>query len=220
MDFKSLLAFLAELQENNHKEWFDNNKKRYEKLRKEWVDFVSGMIIEVGKFDLDIAGLDAKNCIFRINRDVRFSADKSPYKNNFGMSLSKGGKKAEFCGYYLHVQPNGCFLAGGAYAPLPDKLAAIRQEIDYNGEEFTGIVTDKVFKKHFKKLTGDTLQRPPKGYEADNPMIDFIKHKSFLAEYKLTDEELLKKDFSKKVVEVFSAIQPLNEFLNRAISQG
>lgn len=219
MDFKSLLAFLAELQENNHKEWFDNNKKRYEKLRKEWVGFVSDMIIEVGKFDLDIANLEAKNCIFRINRDVRFSADKSPYKNNFGMSLSKGGKKAEFCGYYLHVQPNGCFLAGGAYMPMPDNLAAIRQEIDYNGEEFTGIVTDKVFKKHFKKLTGDTLQRPPKGYEANNPVIDFIKHKSFLAEYKLTNEDLQKKDFAKKALEVFSAMQPLNEFLNRAISQ-
>ncbi len=219
MDFKSLLTFLANLQENNHKEWFDANKKPYEALRKQWIEFVSGMIIEVGKFDKDIAGLEAKNCIFRINRDVRFSADKSPYKNNFGMSLSKGGKKAEFCGYYLHVQPNGCFLAGGAYVPMPDKLAAIRQEIDYNAEEFKAIVEDKTFKKQFKKLTGDALQRPPKGYEADNPMIGFIKQKSFLAEYKLTNEDLQKRDFAKKAVEIFSAMHPLNDFLNRAISQ-
>lgn len=134
------------------------------------------------------------------------------------MSLSKGGKKAEFCGYYLHIQPGTCFLAGGAYMPMPDKLAAIRQEIDYNAEEFVRIVTDKQFKKYFGKLSGETLQRPPKGYEADNPMIQFIKHKSFLAEYKLTDADLLDKKFQTKMIEVFKAMQPLNEFLNRAIS--
>lgn len=218
MDFKSLLTFLKGLQKNNNKEWFDANKKTYEGIKKDWLAFVADAIEEVGRFDKDIAVLEAKNCIFRINRDVRFSNDKSPYKNNFGMSLSKGGKKAEFCGYYLHVQPGGCFLAGGAYVPMPDKLAAIRQEIDYNAEEFVGIVTDKKFKKFFGKLSGEALQRPPKGYEADNPMIQFIKQKSFLAEYKLTDEDLMDGRFAEKMIEVFKAMQPLNEFLNRAIA--
>lgn len=218
MDFKSLLTFLKGLEKNNNKEWFDGNKKTYEAIRKDWLGFVAETIAEAGRFDKDIAALEAKNCIFRINRDVRFSNDKSPYKNNFGMSLSKGGKKAEFCGYYLHIQPGTCFLAGGAYMPMPDKLAAIRQEIDYNAEEFVRIVTDKQFKKYFGKLSGETLQRPPKGYEADNPMIQFIKHKSFLAEYKLTDADLLDKKFQTKMIEVFKAMQPLNEFLNRAIS--
>jgi uncharacterized protein (TIGR02453 family) len=218
MDFKSLLKFLSALQTNNNKEWFDANKKTYDKLRKQWLEFVAEVIINVGAFDKDIVSLEAKNCIFRINRDIRFSADKSPYKNNFGMSLSKEGKKAEFCGYYLHVQPNGCFLAGGAYAPLPDKLAAIRQEIDYHGKEFKEIISHKAFKKTFNKLTGETLKRAPKGYEEDNPMIEYIKHKSFLAEYKLTDEELTDKDFSKKMLEVFKTMYPLNEFLNKAIS--
>lgn len=217
MDFKSLLAFLKNLEKNNTKEWFDENRKTYEAIRKEWLSFTANAIELAGKFDKDVAQLEPKNCIFRINRDIRFSKDKSPYKTNFGMSLSKGGKRDDFCGYYLHVQPGGSFIAGGSYMPMPEKLAAIRQEIDYNAKAFVDTVTHKTFKNSFGTLTGETLQRPPKGYEADNPMIQFIKHKSFIAEHKLSDKELLDPNFSKKMVELFKAMHPLNEFLYRAM---
>lgn len=218
MDFKALFTFLKGLEKNNNKEWFDANRKTYEDLRKQWIAFVQEMINEVGKFDKEVAHLEPKQCIFRINRDIRFSNDKSPYKLNFGMSLSKMGKK-DFCGYYLHLQPNGCFAAGGTYMPMPDKLAAIRQEIDYNAEQFVKIVTDKTFKKLFDKLSGESLQRPPKGYEADNPMIQFIKQKSFLAEVKLSDKEILAADFKKQLVTAFKAMQPLTDFLHGAIRE-
>lgn len=217
MDFNALLSFLKELEKNNTKDWFDANRKKYEELRKQWIELVAELISEVGKFDKDVAILEPKQCIFRINRDIRFSNDKSPYKTNFGISLSKFGKKDNFCGYYLHVQPSGSFVAGGTYLPMPDKLAAIRQEIDYQAEEFVKIITHQTFKKQFGKLSGESLQRPPKGYEADNPMIQFIKHKSFLAEQKLSESDLTSPKFKKNLVSVFMAMQPLNDFLHRAM---
>jgi uncharacterized protein (TIGR02453 family) len=218
MEFKPLLDFLKKLQKNNDKEWFDAHKKEYDGLRKEWLAYVSQLIKSTASFDPDIAPLEAKNCIFRINRDVRFSLDKSPYKNNFGMSLSKGGKKTEFCGYYLHIQPGECFVAGGAYSPMPDKLAAIRQEVDYNLDEFQKIVSAKDFKAQFGVLSGDKLSRPPKGYDAENPAVEFLKHKSFLAYKKITEKDLQDKGFEKDLLKTFKTMKSLNDFLNRAIN--
>lgn len=217
MNFTLLLSFLKELSANNNKEWFDDNRKTYETLRKDWIDFAALAIAEVGKFDKEIALLEPKQCIFRINRDIRFSKNKLPYKTNFGLSLSKGGKRDDFCGYYLHVQPGACFVAGGSYMPMPPKLAAIRQEIDYNAEEFLAIVTHKTFKNSFGELGGETLQRPPKGYEVNNPMIDYLKHKSFIAEHKLSDKALLEPTFFAQMLSHFKAMAPFNQFLYRAM---
>ena len=218
MDFKHLLDFLTRLSKNNNKEWFDANKKEYESLRKEWIQFVADSIQAFGAFDLGLLILEPKHCIFRINRDIRFSKDKSPYKNNFGMSLTVGGKKDEFCGYYLHIQPGNCFIAGGAYQPMPDKLAAIRQEIDYNFDSFKKIVTSKAFVSRFGGLSGDKLSRPPKGYDADNPAIEFIKHKGFIAQKMMTDKTLMDKNIMKELVESGKAMKPMIDFLREAIN--
>lgn len=217
MEIQSLLQFLTNLQENNHKDWFDLHKKEYDQLRADWIQLVAKMIKQTADFDDDVLELDPKKCIFRINRDVRFSKNKAPYKNNFGISLSKGGKNTDFCGYYIHLQPGESFIAGGSYQPMPDKLAAIRQEIDYNFEEFTSIITHKEFVKHFGILTGDKLQRPPKGYDAENPAIEYIKHKGFLAFLKIDDKNLTEKELLKHCLSAFKAMKPLNDFLNRAI---
>lgn len=217
MEIQSLSKFLTALQQNNTKEWFEENRTTYDKLRLEWIDLAAKIIEQTAVFDPEIAKLDPKKCIFRINRDVRFSANKNPYKNNFGISLSKGGKAADFCGYYIHFQPGESFIAGGSYQPMPDKLAAIRQEIDYNFDEFNKILKHKDFIKHFGTLTGDKLQRPPKGYDAENPAIEYIKHKGFLAVVKLEDKNLTEKDLLKQCEKAFKAMKPLNDFLNRAI---
>lgn len=217
MDFKLLFTFLKNLENNNSKEWFDAHKKEYEVLRKQWLDFVGAAIKNIGGFDEQLLSLEPKNCVFRINRDVRFSANKNPYKTNFSMVLQGGGKKSEQAGYYLHIEPNKCFIAGGAWQPMPDKLAAIRQEIDYNGKAFTKIVADKNFVKHYGKLGGEVLQRPPKGYEADNAMIAYLKHKSFIAECKLTQKDVLSDDFTKILLEKYKALKPLIDFLNSAV---
>jgi uncharacterized protein (TIGR02453 family) len=217
MNIQALIKFLKNLQENNTKDWFDLNRPHYEKLRKDWLEVVAKLINQTIVFDPEMAELDPKKCIFRINRDVRFSANKSPYKNNFGINLSKGGKTADFCGYYVHLQPKGSFIAGGSYQPTPDKLAAIRQEIDYNFNEFKGIIEHKEFVKHFGVLTGDKLQRPPKGYHIENPAISYIKHKGFLAYLPLADEGLDEKKLLLNCEKAFKAMKPLNDFLNRAI---
>jgi len=217
MEIQSLLQFLTNLQENNHKDWFDLNRKEYDQLRANWIQLAANIIKQTSDFDDDVTELDPKKCIFRINRDVRFSKNKAPYKNNFGISLSKGGKNADFCGYYIHLQPGESFIAGGSYQPMPDKLAAIRQEIDYNLEEFKNIITHKEFIKHFGTLTGDKLQRPPKGYDAENHAIEYIKHKGFLAFLKIDDKNLTEKELLKHCLSAFKAMKPLNDFLNRAI---
>jgi uncharacterized protein (TIGR02453 family) len=218
MDFKSLIDFLKALKKNNNKEWFDANKKNYEQLRKDWIDFVANCIKTTGAFDKNILALEAKHCIFRINRDVRFSSDKSPYKTNFGMSLNPGGKKAEFCGYYLHIEPGNSFVAAGSYMPTPESLANIRQEIDYNYNAFLSIINNKIFKQNYDNLSGEKLQRPPKGYDASNEAIEYIKHKSFIAERKLSDAELIDKNIIKTVTTDFKQMKPLVDFLNNALS--
>lgn len=219
MDFKRLLTFLTKLNKNNQKEWFDANKKEYETLRKEWLQFVGESITTVGAFEPNILSLEPKQCIFRINRDVRFSADKSPYKTNFGMSLNPAGKKATFCGYYLHVEPGNIFVAGGSYMPPAEDLAKIRQEIDYNVDEFKAIVAATNFKKLFGAISGEKLVRPPKGYDAENPAVEFLKYKSFIAQRNLTETELVDTKFMKTFIQTTQAAKPLVDFLNEAVKQ-
>ena len=217
MDFKHALQFLSKLKKNNSKEWFDNNKKEYDELRKEVIAFVTGMIKNIQTFDPALVGLEAKQCMFRINRDMRFSKDKSPYKTNFGLTFNRGGKSSPFAGYYLHIQPGECFIAGGSYAPMPEHLAAIRQEIDYHFDDFKKIINNKDFKKYFGTIEGDKLVRPPKGYEADNPAIEFLKHKNYLMWNRFDEKMLMEKNFEKYATTVFKAMKPMLDFMNRAI---
>jgi len=217
MDFKLALQFLGKLKKNNNKEWFDKNKKEYDELRKEIIVFVADVIKRIRVFDTGMDGLEAKQCMFRINRDMRFSKDKSPYKTNFGLTFNRGGKSSPYAGYYLHIQPGECFIAGGSYAPSPEHLAAIRQEIDYNFDEFKKIISSKEFKKYFGELSGEKLVRPPKGYELDNPAIEFLKHKQFLMWHSFDEKKLSEKDFSTYCITVFKAMKPMLDFMNRAI---
>jgi uncharacterized protein (TIGR02453 family) len=219
MDFKKLLQFLTELKKNNHKAWFDDHRKQYEELRQEWIEFVKDSIAAIGTTDASVLHLEPKKCIFKINRDIRFSKDKSPYKTNFGMSLNPNGKKEEFMGYYLHIEPDNCFFAGGSYKPQPATLAAIRQEIDYNFKQFESIVTAKIFKKYFGTLDGEQLSRPPKGYEADNPAIHYLKYKSFIGTRKFTQEEVLSKNFNKTLLQTATALKPLLDFIRESVQQ-
>lgn len=217
MDFKRLILFLTKLKVNNNKEWFDEHRSEYEWLRKEWIDFTGVLIKGIGIFDPPVLQLEPKSCIFRINKDIRFSKDKSPYKTNFGSGISPGGKKSFFAGYYFQVDPAEVFIAGGSFQPLPEQLAATRQEIDYNYKEFLSLVENKTVKKHFGKLSGETLARPPKGYDAENAAIDYLKHKSFLLLKNIPVKNLFEKNFEKNLLETCKAIKPLNDFLNRVV---
>jgi len=217
MDFKKLISFLEQLSLNNNKDWFDQNRSTYSDLRADWIQFVQELINSIQAIDPSIDSIDAKNCIFRINKDVRFSKDKSPYKTNFGAMINKGGKKEMTSGYYIHIDPKEIFLAGGSYQPSPELLASVRQEIDYNYDEFKGIVEHKNVVKLFGALGGDKLSRPPKGYTDDNPAISYLKHKSFILVKNMNTKELFAKGFEKEAIRVFAEMRPLNDFLNRCL---
>jgi len=216
----STLKFLKELSKNNNKPWFEAHRKQYEDAKNDFAGFVQSIIQAHSKKDPSIAHLKAKDCMFRINRDVRFSKDKSPYKNNMGAYLNKGGKKSIFGGYYFHCQPGESFVGGGLWMPMPTELSKVRQEIDYNFDAFKKILTSKKFKSVYDGLSKDseyTLTRVPKGYEPDNPAAEYLKLKSFVAMVSLKDTELTSKDLSKKVLAAFEALHPMLQFINQSI---
>lgn len=215
------IQFLKSLAKNNHKEWFDANRKKYEAAKADFAELVAAVIDGTGKIDPAIAVLQPKECIFRINRDIRFSKDKSPYKPHFGASITQEGRKSIYAGYYVHIQPgNQSFIGGGIWMPEPGELKKLRQEIDYCFEEFSGIINHKKFAATYggpERSAEYILSRPPKGYEADNPAIEFIKLKSLVVSKLVPDEALTQKDLAKQIVSAFGVLQPLIGFINRAI---
>lgn len=218
MNNKLILGFLTKLKENNEREWFHANKAEYDKVKLEFKNLVQEMITKIIPFDDGLVGLETKQSIFRINRDVRFSKDKRPYKENLGASFTKGGKKSKYVGYYLHISPDGnSFFAGGSYMPPSNHLSAIRQEIDYNASEMKSIIAKPKFRKLFGELEGDSLKTSPKGYSKDHAEIELLRKKSFIMMHKLTDEEVQNPNFIVNALEAFKEMKPLNDFLNRAI---
>ncbi|MEO6071121.1 MAG: DUF2461 domain-containing protein [Chitinophagaceae bacterium] len=216
------LKFISTLKKNNNREWFEKHRPQYEAARIDFQNFVQLVIDGFGKSDLSIAGLTARDCLFRLNRDVRFSKDKSPYKTNMGATIKREGKKSVYASYYFHLEPGASFVGGGLWMPEADSVKKVRQEIDYNWEEFNSIVTASNFKSVFGDLYkgGEvSLVNQPKGYEKENPAIDYLKLKSFIAEQKLPDEALTKATLHKKTIIAFETLQPLICFINRSLQE-
>ncbi|GAC1440248.1 MAG: DUF2461 domain-containing protein [Sediminibacterium sp.] len=215
------LKFLKDLKKNNTKEWFDKNRASYEAAKTDFASLINTVISRFGKKDTEIAALTAKDCLFRINRDVRFSKNKDPYKTNMGASIVRGGKKSFYAGYYFHLEPGGkSFVGGGLYMAEPDKIKKVRQEIDYNWETFGKIVKNKKFISQYNGLEkgeGLSLSREPKGYEKENPAIEYIKLKSWIATTPLTDADLADKQLAKKIITAFETLQPMIRFLNTSL---
>ena len=214
------LRFLKDLKKNNNKPWFDAHRKIYESAKIDFTGFVQTVIDRHAKSDPTIKSITAKDCMFRINRDIRFSKDKSPYKTNMGAYINRGGKKSLFGGYYFHCEPGGSFVGGGLWMPMPPELNKVRQEIDYNFEAFKKIISSKKFKSVYKDLSHDpeyVLSRVPKGYEPGNPAAEYLKMKSFVSLTSLKDSDLTSKNLAKKTTTAFEALQPLIEFINESI---
>ncbi len=218
----STLQFLKALDKNNNKAWFDAHKKQYDAAKQDFAALTQKVITQFGKKDPAIALLQPKECLFRINRDVRFSKNKSPYKNNMGASIKAGGKKSLAAGYYIHLEPGGkSFVGGGLYVPEAAIVGKIRQEIDYNYTEFLKIVENKKFVAQYGGLDfseGMSLVREPKGYEKDNPAIKYLKLKSWIATSPLSDTALQDKNLATQLTKAFEYLQPLISFLNEGIN--
>jgi len=216
---KNLFLFLRELKQNNHKEWFHEHKPVYQTLRKQFEQLIAQTILAIAQFDDSVKTIEPKQCIFRINRDIRFSKDKSPYKNNFGAFIAPGGRNSGLAGYYIHLEPDNCLLAGGIYMPPPDRLKAVRTEIFENTEEFKKIIHHKNFKKHFGKIISDKMLKiAPKGFPKDFNDIDLLKYKHYTVIKKVPEDMVTSDKFTAEVNQTFKALYPFNRFINDGIN--
>lgn len=217
---KDTLQFLEDLKTNNNRDWFLENKKRYELVKKDYHQLVGSFLDALKPLDSSLEMLEIKNCTFRINRDVRFAKDKSPYKTNLGVWISAGAKNAEASGYYLHIENGKSFVGGGLYCPQPDQLQKIRKEIHFFYDDLTAIITDKDFQSNYQTLNRDeksTLKNPPKGYDKEDPAVEFLKLKSFTATQQFDIKLVTQKDFVPIMVEKMIALKPFNNFIDRAL---
>jgi uncharacterized protein (TIGR02453 family) len=215
---KELLSFLKDLKENNTREWFQKNKERYEKINAKHHDLVANLIGGISKFDNDIGLLNPKDCVFRLYRDTRFSTNKDPYKTAIGAVFSNGGRKGVNAGYYLHLEPGNSFIGGGLWRPEPAVLKAIRYEVYNSPNEFVEILEKTSFKKWFRQLEGEKLQRPPKDFPADFQHLEIIKHKSFVVSYPLADIQVVSENLITIGLEAFAEMKDFIAFLNRAVA--
>ena len=213
-----IFNFLKTLKQNNNKEWFDANKQAYLDSKAELEAFVDELIRGISKFDKGIStDTKAKDCVFRIYKDVRFSKDKTPYKTNMGASINPGGKKSLKAGYYFHCEPGNSFIAGGMYMPEPEYLQAIRQEIDYNPDPLMKIFKSASFKKYYNGLSDEEkLKNPPKGFDKEHPNIELLKNKHFIVLHQFHDKQVMDKNFAKEAIAGFKAMHPFLEYLRDA----
>ena len=214
---KPALDFLLALQANNNKPWFQAHRAEYEAARQCFEGYVDDFIQEFRSIE-DFENLAAKDCVFRIYRDVRFARDKAPYKPNMGASVALGGKHSLRAPYYIHLEPpDKSFLAGGIYMPTPEQLAAIRRTIDRDPSKLKAAIGSKPFKKYFGSLSGEKLKTPPRGYAGDHPEIELLKYKQFITIHALADKDILSPRLVARTVEVFAALKPLLDVLNDAV---
>ncbi len=218
MDTSYILSFLKDLKVNNNRDWFEKNKGRYKESAAYFLELVEAVVEGIGEFDEDISLLEPKKCIYRIYRDVRFSKDKTPYKTHFGADMAPGGRKSGLAGYYFHIAPGESMIAGGVWHPDADNLAKIRQEIDYNADKLKKIVGARPFVSTFGEIKGEKLKKAPKGYDPDNPEIELLKFKDYLA-YKTTpNKDVMGKDYVAKLIKEMKILYPFNNYLNEAVS--
>jgi uncharacterized protein (TIGR02453 family) len=215
------LQFLEDLKTNNNRDWFLEHKKRYELFKKDYHQLVGQFLSAMKPLDASLELLEIKNCTFRINRDIRFSKDKSPYKTHLSIWISSGSKGLNRAGYYIHLDRNECFIAGGLYCPEPGDLKKIRKEIAFFYDDLFEILAEKNFKKEFGAFDiseNNILKNAPKDYDKEHVAIEYLKLKSFTTTQKINISEVTKPDFVEKMTSKLIVLKPLNDFINRALT--
>jgi len=216
---EKVLPFLSELAVNNNKDWFTEKKPLYQEAYGDFKNFVDDLIPHLAQTDPLLVGLEAKNCVYRIYRDVRFSKDKTPYKTHFGANIAPGGRKSKLAGFYLHIEPVGTSITGGGiFMPEPPILKALRTEFHQVPEELIEILEAPEFKKHFDGLWQENkLKLAPKGFPKDFEHIDLLKYKSYVVIHNLPKKEVESTTLIQKLVEIHKAMYPLNRLINTII---
>ena len=222
---RDIIEFLIALSENNNREWFTENKEWYQRCYARFVEFSAEYIKRLSELDPSLAVLQPKDCIWRIYRDVRFSHDKRPYKEWFGVFPAAGvhgqpktwGKHSMRGGYYVHIQPGNCLFAGGIWDPSKELLTALRREIEANYEEVESIMGALSWKKYFAQdfdYTWGALKKVPAGFDPEFKHADWLKHKTYTFSTPLTDRDICSPDFMDRIIEIAAAGKPMNDFLN------
>jgi uncharacterized protein (TIGR02453 family) len=214
------LKFLKLLKNNNDRLWFAEHKTEYLHARADFELLVQQLIDGLCSDNPYIEGLQLKDSVFRIYRDVRFSADKTPYNSHFSAWIGRGGRKGSYAGYYIHISPGKSYLAGGIYMPPKEVLKNIRQEIDYNYAEFVSIIGNKLFIKTFGTVKGDSLKKEPAGYDSNHPAMAYLKLKSLIISHPLPDELIVQPTLLRDLLKTFKLMQPFIHFLNAAQENG
>lgn len=215
---KDLYEYLKRLQINNNRDWFQENKAEYDELRAMWVSDVARLIEKMSLYDDTLRGLQAKDCVYRIYRDVRFRNDKTPYKPYFSAVICAGGRKCRQSAYYLHMQPGDSGLHGGIWCPEPKLLNALRHSVDDNIEEFLSIINNKEFKSRYKVI-GDSLKTMPKEWPREHPSAQYIRMKEYLLEHNCDDEYFTNGDWVERVATDFKFMQPFHKFMNFTVEE-
>lgn len=213
------LKFLEQLRKHNDRDWFQNHRKDYEAAAADFREFTARLIAEIGGFDASVKRLTPKDAVFRINRDVRFSKDKSPYKTHFGAFLAPEGRTSGYAGYYFHLEPGGkSMIAGGLHVPPTPALAKIREAIDEKPAALPKIIQAAAFRKKFTAFAGaESLKTVPRGYAKDHPAADLLRLKSFTVRQNVEDGDIMKSGFLKQAVKDFRILQPFIDFINTAL---
>lgn len=212
-----IFRFLKDLTANNNREWFNEHRDEYKTARTEFENFLSAVIARISLFDESIHGVQPKDCTYRIYRDTRFSSDKTPYKIHLGGYINAKGKKSHHCGYYIHIQPDACMLAGGSLCLPPNILKALRQSIYDNIDEYRSIVEDPEFKRFFPIIGEDWLKTAPKGFPKDFKYVDYLKPREFVCSYHVPDKFFLASDILDRMEETFRQFKRFADFINYTI---
>ncbi|HAQ37382.1 MAG TPA: TIGR02453 family protein [Saprospirales bacterium] len=210
--------FLVDLRFNNTREWFKDNESRYKQAKAQFDLFIDELIPAIKMMDPSIDVESAKECTFRIFRDVRFSKNKEPYKTNMGAFVAKGGRKSRFGGYYIHFEPDASFLGGGIYMPEPSVLSSIRQGIYNNAQPLISVLHDQEFIETYGSLMDEKLKTPPKGFDKSYEHIDLLKYKHYAVGHNVDNSFWFKENIVELTMEKFGPLYQLNTIVNQYIA--
>ena len=219
MNIPGILEFLKLLAANNNREWFQAHKADYQEVQADFDELLSTVIARIAGFDESVSHVRPQDCTYRIYRDVRFSPDKSPYKNHIGGYINAHGKKSNHCGYYLHLEPGNCMLAGGSWCMPAPMLKAVRQAVFDNIEEYKAIVDDPSIRQYLPVVGTERLKTATKGFPKDSPFIEYVKPKDFTVAYSVPDSFFQDPLFINRIEEVFRQLKRFADFTNYTIDE-
>jgi uncharacterized protein (TIGR02453 family) len=213
---KSAIDFLSSVSKNNNREWFNAHKDQYMDAYNHIIAFADALLQKMNTHDV-IETESGKKALYRIYADTRFSKDKNPYKTHWGIRFKRATKKLRG-GYYLHIEPGNSFIAGGFFAPNPEDLKRIRQDIDFNYEQWNKVLSGKQLVKTFGTLQGEQVTTAPKGFPKDHPAIHLLRNKQFLLRHSFTNEEVLGGNFTKTANDVFKSMRPFLDHMSEILT--